>query len=480
MKFLLLQIPPRFVFSSEVDKPQKISSYHPPLGLLYLGAVLEKEANNVEIIDFLAEHYPLETVKKNLASSDAVGISVFSSAYNESMHGGRYTYAYKESAKVAELIKSIDSKIPIIIGGPHCSIQPRESLNEISCADISIEGDGEQVITEIGKALEGKKTLANIQGIYYRENNQIKKGKPAKFIEDLDSIPFPARHLIDKYDYSRAAKSNFFKPKFTSMITGRGCPFNCSFCTRNTLGFKTFRKRSVENVVNEIQEINKSYNSVMIVDDTFLADEERANNILDRLIEIGTDIDIYIQGARVDTAKRELFLKMKKAGVKHLYYGLESGNQDVLSFYNKNVTVDQIRKAIILSSEMDFFTAGTFILGAPIETKKHIENTIRFATSLPLDVVIFTILTYKFGSQLWDEAVKSGKISRSDGYTVVADRSKGLGNFTREELEEFYRIAMKRFYIRPRYLIRQILKVFKNEDFNAIKARLNRLTSIVS
>lgn len=171
---------------------------------------------------------------------------------------------------------------------------------------------------------------------------------------------------------------------------------------------------------------------------------------------------------------------MKKAGVKHLYYGLESGNQDVLSFYNKNVTVDQIRKAIILSSEMDFFTAGTFILGAPIETKKHIENTIRFATSLPLDVVIFTILTYKFGSQLWDEAVKSGKISRSDGYTVVADRSKGLGNFTREELEEFYRIAMKRFYIRPRYLIRQILKVFKDEDFNAIKARLNRLTSIVS
>ena len=480
MKFLLLQIPPGFVFSSDLDKPQKISSYHPPLGLLYLGSVLENEGHTVEIIDFLAEHYPLNTVKKNLLSTDAVGISIFSSAYNETMHGGRYTYAYKESAKVAGLIKKIDPKVPIIIGGPHCSIQPRESLNEIPSADISVEGEGEQVITEIGKALEGTKTLSKIHGIYYRENNLIKKGKPAKVIEDLDSIPFPARHLIDKYDYSIAAKSNFFKPKFTSMITGRGCPFNCSFCTRNTLGFKTFRKRSVENVVNEIEEINKTYNSVMIVDDTFLVDEQRANNILDRLIEIGTDIEIYIQGARVDIAKKELFLKMKKAGVKHLYYGLESGNQDVLNFYNKNVNIDQIRKAINLSSEMDFYTAGTFILGAPIETKKHIENNISFATSLPLDAVIFTILTYKYGSQLWDEAEKSGKISNSDGYTVVADRRNGLGNFTSEELEEFYRIAIKRFYIRPMYLLRQILKVFKEEDYNAIKAGLNLLTSIIS
>ena len=150
-----------------------------------------------------------------------------------------------------------------------------------------------------------------------------------------------------------------------------------------------------------------------------------------------------------------------------------------MNFYNKNVTIDQIRKAINLSSEMDFFTAGTFILGAPIETKKHIENTIRFASSLPLDAVIFTILTYKYGSQLWDEAEKSGKISNSDGYTVVADSRKGLGNFTSVELEEFYRIAVKRFYLRPRYLLRQILKMFKDEDYNTIKARLNRLTSII-
>ncbi len=477
MKLLLLQIPPDYVFSPKIDKPQKISSYHPPLGLLYLGSVLENAGHNVELIDFLAESYPLKSLKKELSATDAIGISVFSSSYEETMHGGKYTYAYKESAKVANYIKEIDSDIPIIIGGPHCSIQPEKSLTEIPSADISVEGDGEHIINEIIESIEGSKKLSEIHGIYFRKNNNIKKGRPAKIIENLDSIPFPARHLVEKYDYGKTSKSNF-KPKFTSMITCRGCPFNCRFCTRNTLGFKIFRQRSVENVVNEIKKINESFDSVMIVDDTFLADEERANKILDRLIKIGTDIEIYIQGARVDTANKKLYIKMKKAGVKHLYYGLESANQDVLNFYNKKATTGQIRKAISLSSEMDFFTVGTFILGAPIETKYHIEKTINFACSLPLDVALFTILTYKYGSEIWDEAVKNEKIDETDGYTVVADSRKGLGNFTKEELDKFYRNAMKRFYLRPRYITRQILKIIRDKDFNTMKARLNQLSHV--
>jgi len=478
MKFSLLQIPPGYEFNNDVNIPQKISSYHPPLGLLYLGRILEDEGHKVEVIDFLAEKYPLKTLINNLPSTDAVGITIFSSAYKESLKGGKYTYAYKESSKVADFIKEIDSELPILIGGPHCTIQPKKSLIEIPSADISLEGDGEEVIKEIVKTLEGTKNPSDLPGVYYRENNKIKKGKPAKIIENLDIIPFPARHLVNKYDYGKTLKSYFFKPKFTSIITGRGCPYNCSFCTRNALGYRTFRKRSVENVVNEIQEINEKYDSVMIVDDTFLADEKRAEQIIDRLIDIGMDIEIYIQGARVDTAKRDTYNKMKKAGVKHLYYGLESGNQDVLNFYNKSATIEQIRKAINLSSEIGFFTVGTFILGAPIETKKHIEKTIQFACSLPLDAVIFTILTYKYGSPLWDEAVKEGKIQESDGYTVVADSKKGLGNLTREQLEDFYRKAIFSFYLRPRYITRQIKNFLIEKDFDTMRSRLTKLTHL--
>ena len=478
MKFSLLQIPPGYEFNNNVNIPQKISSYHPPLGLLYLGQVLEDEGHKVEVIDFLAEKYPLKTLINNLQSTDAIGITIFSSSYKESLKGGKYSYAYKESAKVADFIKNFDSKLPILIGGPHCTIQPEKSLIEIPSADISLEGDGEEVIKEIVKALEGTKPLSDLPGVYYRDNNKIKKGKPAKIIENLDVIPFPARHLVDKYDYGKTLKSYFFKQRFTSIITGRGCPYNCSFCTRNALGYRVFRKRSVENVVNEIQEINEKYDSVMIVDDTFLADEKRADQIIDKLIELEMDIEIYIQGARVDTANRNTYNKMKKAGVKHLYYGLESGNQDVLNFYNKSATVEQIRKAITLSNEIGFFTVGTFILGAPIETKKHIEKTIKFACSLPLDAVIFTILTYKYGSPLWDEAVKEGKIQESDGYTVVADSKKGLGNLTRKQLENYYKKAIFSFYLRPRYLVGQIKKFLTEKDLDTMKSRLAKLTHL--
>jgi anaerobic magnesium-protoporphyrin IX monomethyl ester cyclase len=465
MKFSLLNVPPGYSFSRISKNPQKILAYHPPLGALYLGSVLEEEGHNVEIFDLLAEKYPTETIRKIIPASDAIGITTYSSAYQETLKGGYYTYAYKETAEIAKYIKEIDSKLPIIIGGPHCTVQPKKCLDEISSADISVEGDGEHIISDLTKALQGKKDLSDISGIHYRQNNQIKKAKPAIIFEKLDEIPFPARHLIDKYNLAKNQKKHNFKPKFTTIITGRGCPFNCSFCTRNALGYRIFRKRSVENVVSEIREIDEKYDSVMIVDDTFLADVERANEILDRLIEMKLNLDIYVQGARVDTAFPELYNKMRKAGVTHLYYGLESANQDVLEFYNKQASVNQIKDAVNLGHKYGFFTVGTFILGAPIETKAHIERTIKFACSLPLDTVLFTILTYKFGSPLWEQAEKEGKLSDSDGYTVVADSKKGLGNFTRKELEVYWRKAILKFYLRPSYIAKQTLRLL-NSNFN--------------
>jgi radical SAM superfamily enzyme YgiQ (UPF0313 family) len=458
MNFLLLHVPSGFELPSDTKKTQIPRSYHPPLGLLYIGRVLEDEGHKVEILDLLAEELPIEALKKSLTTADAVGMSVYSSSYQESLRGIIYTQAYKESAKVAKLIKEIDSTIPIIIGGPHCSSVPKKSLAEIPAADISVEGDGEQVIKDIINTFEGTKKLSELPGVHYREHGEIKTGKPPKIIENIDSLPFPARHLVDKYDYGEKNRSYIFKPKFTSIIMARGCQFNCRFCSRNALGFKTYRTRSVENIVKEIQEIDEKYSSVMIVDDNFLSDKKRSSEVMDRLIELGTDVNIYIQGARVDTAERELYKKMKKANVKQLYFGIESGNQDVLYFYNKKTTLDQIRRAVNLSREMDFFTSGSFILGAPFETKEHIERTIKFACSLPLDTAIFTILTYKYGSDLWDEAVKNGKISENDGYAVLADSRKGLGNFTTEELEDFYRKAVTRFYLRPSHITRQIIR----------------------
>ena len=254
------------------------------------------------------------------------------------------------------------------------------------------------------------------------------------------------------------------------MITSRGCPFRCRFCNRygNVIKGWGFRKRSAENVVREIQEIDKKYGSVFIMDDNFLVDIKRAHRIFDMLLEIGTSMDLSIIGTRVDSTDRALFTKMKKAGVKLISFGIESGNQDVLDFYNKKITLQQIREAVELAREMNFVTQGSFILGAPVETKEHIENTIKFVCSLPLDIVIFQPLKYERGSDLWAEVVKNKKISAEE-YSIPADSRRGLGNFTAEELDEFTNKAFRRFYLRTNYLFSQIYRSLLQKDGNRLK-----------
>jgi radical SAM superfamily enzyme YgiQ (UPF0313 family) len=428
----------------------------PPLGLLYLGAALEKEGHTVEILDYYMENLSRDKLKNSLISSDAVGISVYSDNLQLS----------KDTSNV---IKEIDQDIPLIIGGPHCSYVQRRSLDDIKHADISVIGEGEQVIPELAKYLQGKKKSTDIHGIYFRNNGSITKGKPLQVIKDLDTISFPARHLTEKYDYGDFPFGFKLRKMVTSIITSRGCPFNCRFCTRyaNVINRWGFRQRSAENIIQEVQEIDDKYESINIVDDSFLADKKRAHKIFDGLLKMGKDIEIVIHGARVDTAEKELYRKMKNAGVKYIYFGLESGNQDVLDWYNKKITLSQIRQAINICREMNFITIGNFIFGAPIETKQHIENTINFACSLPIDIVGFGPLIYIPGSQLYNEAVESNKISTNEDI-VYADSKRGLSNFTIEELITYTIFAFQQFYLRPSYIFSQIYRSITRKDYSLL------------
>lgn len=318
------------------------------------------------------------------------------------------TFTLENAIKLSELVKEIDIDIPLVIGGPHCSLYPKKSLSALN-ADISVEGYGEGVIFDIAEALAGKKELSEIHGVYYRKGEEVKAGKPPTIIENLDSIPFPARHLVQNYKYGHILGAKIVKGKFTSMITSRGCPHKCQFCTRKFIGMNQYKMRSAENVIEEFRELKEAgYDSVMIVDDNFLANRVRAFKIMDALIKERIEMELWVQG-RCDSADRSLYEKMRDAGVKGISFGVESGNQDVLDYYNKRIKLDEIRKAVNLSREMGFFTLGFFILGAPFETKRYFENTIKFAESLPLDAVAFFTLEYGAGSKLWEEAVMGGE-----------------------------------------------------------------------
>jgi len=450
MKFLLIQ-------AGDRGKREKLLTLatSPPLGLLYLGAILEKDGHEVEVLDYHMEDVSKEKLKNAMNSSDAVGMTI-------------YTFDKNAAIKISKTIREIDSDIPFLIGGPHCIFQQKQSLVEFPQADVCVTGEGEHVILDLAKYLQGKKKLSDIHGVFYQDNGSIKTGKPIQIIEDLNEVPFPARHLVEKYEYGDLPFGYHMK-KMTAVLTSRGCPFDCRFCSRYDSmipGFK-FRQRSAENVLAELEEIGKKYKSINIVDENFLVDKKRAHKIFDELNKMGMDFEIGIHGARVDAAERELYKKMKKAGVKYLYFGLESGNQDVLDFYKKKTKLSQIKNAINLSKEMNFITIGNFIMGAPIETKEHLERTIKFARSLPLDIAGFGPLIYIRGSELWDWAVESKKITK-DVTLIFAGSDNGLGKLTRQEIFDYINLGYKQFYFRPSYLLSQIYRGISRNDLSLL------------
>jgi len=349
---------------------------------------------------------------------------------------------------------------------------PKKALEDTK-ADICVQGDGEKVIISIKKAIDGEIAFSEIPGIYYRDENKIKKGPPLELIHDVDSIPFPTRELVRKYNYGREYNPKIKKGEFTSIITSRGCPFNCKFCSRNSVSMKAFRSRSAKNILEEIKVVHKEgYKYVAFADDNFLSNKKQAHGLFDGIIKEQLDMKFIIFGIRVDAAEEDLFKKMKKAGVTHVYFGLESGNQNILDFYNKKTTPDKIRYAVNLSHKIGFFNIGSFIFGAPIETKDHFERTIKFAKTLPLDSASFLPLKYVVGSELWEGAVKQGKI-REDEYLVYADSKKGLSQFTHEEIVKYCIKARRDYYLRPVFMTGLLIKSLKNDDLGFLQSYLS-------
>jgi len=418
--------------------------------------MLENNGDMVTLIDFSVEPFKEQKLLNEIQQADVIGITVLS-------------FALENVVKLIKLIKKIKPQLPVMIGGPHCTLFPQKSLQETD-ADISVQGDGEFTILQIEKALKKEISFSEIPGIYYRENNIIKKGADLQFYDNLDVIPFPARHLVNKYTYGSQFTPKIKNANYTSIITSRGCPYSCKFCSRNSISMKKYRTRSVENILNELKEIqNNGYEYVAIVDDSFLSNKQKAHELFDKIIENQLHLKFMITAVRVDAAEEGLFKKMKKAGVTHIQYGLESGNQDILDFYNKNITLDEIIYAVNASSNAGLFTLGSFIFGAPFETKEHFERTIQFAKKLPLDSIGFALLKYMAGSELWCNAVKDKKISEND-YFIVADSKKGLGLIKEQEIVHYCLKARREYYVRPSFIIRLLIKSLKNNDFGFIQS----------
>jgi anaerobic magnesium-protoporphyrin IX monomethyl ester cyclase len=366
----------------------------PPLGLGYLAAVLQKNGTPVELVDctFLSRQEAIDRIKRS--NPQIIGIySMFSMK--------------KSSLEFARLFK--DSCDLLVVGGPVPSLYPEDFLEDF---DVTVIGEGEEAIVELVDCVDRNLDLSLVKGIAYKKNGHVRFTSPRDFIQDLDALPFPSRQLFDNGAYKR-----YYSKKFgyttTSLITSRGCPFSCDFCSRPIFG-NNFRARSPSNVVDEVESVaSLDYERVWFADDCFTLNRGHLMKTCDAMINRGATIGWECL-SRVDTMDIEVARRMKQAGCVRVFFGIESGNNTVLTIMNKQITTKQAREAVYNAKQAGLQVGAFFIVGYPGETDRTVLDTVNFASSLPLDYLSFTLPYPIPGTPLYERVKNNGGVAVDD------------------------------------------------------------------
>ena len=356
----------------------------PPLGLAYMAAVLSENDYEVSIVDLNVGEDKQSIPDDNC---DLVGVTLDTSRYYKGM-------------EYARMLKS--KGIKVVVGGPHASFMAEEIL-ESGSADFVVRGEGEKTMLELVKALSQGGNLEQIRGLSYRLDNEVTHNADRTYSDDLDTLPFPARNLLnmDKYRTSKLGTRSI-----TSILTSRGCPYQCSFCASSKLAGTFWRARSVESIIEEIQFVKDTYGyrAFAFVDDNFTLNPQRVIDLCEEISKRNLDVHWWCF-SRVDTIVKnpEMVSLMYEAGCRSTYIGIESRNQETLDSYNKKISADISREAISILKDNKIEMTASFIIGALNEDKEMVEDTLRFAKSLNPNTVSFTILTPYPGTDLFEQ-----------------------------------------------------------------------------
>lgn len=417
---------------------------HPPLGLGYLAAVLEKDGHQVSLFDGTLHNATLEDFLLAISEfkPDLVGISVLTRGHNR-------------AKKIIKTIKRRFKKLPIVIGGTQVTAAPEIVLKDLG-ADFSIIGEGEITLSELVKAIGGKKSFTKIAGLAYRTlKSRIRITRPRELIADLDSLPFPAWHLMppERYRIAPILEPVHANP-VAPVLTSRGCPYNCSFCASNITWRRRLRFRSVENVLAEIKMLKNKFGvkEIHFCDDNFTMDIKRAEKICDALIKEQINLPWQCpNGVRIDRLTLPLLRKMKRAGCYSVGLGIESGNQEMLKRVNKQLNLKIVPRILKNLKKTGIESYGFFILGLPGETKKTAQETIDFALKYPFDRVWFNIFTPYPGSSAFDEWIGHRNFSKIDWDKHDCSTAIMAGeDLTPKEIEKLQKQALRKFYLRPK------------------------------
>ncbi len=446
MKILLIYPP---ITSEEIySKYSKAAPCLPPLGLCYLAKYLLDANYEVKIIDCVVERLTLDELKIQIMQYTPTIVGVSST-----------TVAFFHAKQVISLAKDINSEIKTILGGAHISTCQEETMKECNDLDIGIIGEGEQTLLEIVRRIENNDSYTSVNGIMYKYNGEIIKTKSRLAIQDLDTIPFPARELLPNLrSYAHTAYRSKGSKLIATMITSRGCPFNCAYCDQSVFG-RNWRKHSANYVFSEMKFLKETFGVefISIEDDNFSIFKPRVKKICKKIIDQSMDISWSCSG-RVNNFDDDILRLMKKAGCASIYVGLESGVPRIQKLINKNISKEEVKEGIKKIKANGLKVTGSFMLGIPSETTEAIKHTVDYALSLPLDGVSFFTFTPYPNTELRSLAFKYGKVSSN--WQDYSGHPSSLpyipNNMTQEELLDFQKKAYKRFLLRLSYIWRYI------------------------
>lgn len=443
----------RNMFRVALINPAQYGGYaQPPMGLALIAAVLERAGYQVTVVDANALGLPIEKVATLVSDADVVGLTAM-------------TPTIGAATGIARYLKQTNPGLTIILGGNHATLLPEETLAAASEIDVIVRGEGEETIIELLQALEQGRVLDDVPGISYRKNDEVINNPPVSSDVDMDSLPFFAYHLLPWRKYKPHPPHGRAYP-FAAMITSRGCPYQCSYCSKPIFGSR-FRAQAPERVVDEIIYYQDRFGikELAFYDDVFTLDKKRACAIADEILKAGIKLHWTCE-TRVNLVDKGLLRHIKQAGCYAVAYGIESASPDMLDILNKDITLEQVEEAVSITQEVGLQTIGYFMLGSPGESPETIDKTVQFAKKLKLDFAQFSVTVPFPGTRLYELYLDGGEIDSIPWESFIYAGANGQETpvFESSQLDRsalYHRVkrAYREFYLRPSYIWQRIRRI---------------------
>lgn len=435
-----------------------------PLGLMYIAAILDGAGHDVEILDTLLHNcpptpqgeaiqwgMPWEKIRAEVMQKkpDLVGI------------GNPYTVQLQNAVNMARLVKEVNPKIPVIVGGPHVTVQAEEFLETTPSADIVVRGEGEYTMLELCRYYEAGESLDGIKGITYRKDGEVRVNPPRGFITNLDDLPYPAYHLVDMEHYLNPQGVRYRATRFrreVPLITSRGCPFNCVFCCIHLHMGRRWRAHSAPYVINHIKHLLTKHKveHIHFEDDNLTLNSSRfdeiINGVLAQKLKFLWDTP---NGVRAEGLTMERLQKMKEVGCVHLWVGVESGDQWVLdNIIGKKLSLQDVLLVAQRCKQLGVKLSAFYVIGFPGETKENMERTVEFALRMRRQYGVsmdLFVATPSVGTQLYEICRSKGYLTREPTpEAIVENRQYGKSlirtpEFTPEEVGALATKAFRRY-----------------------------------